>query len=197
MAYTINIPLATDIPAQSQPLMLDNCNEIAAALAIDHGAFNTVEQGEHAKVSFVNGIPGAWPAGVTNGLYATADGIFTHSAAGDFNITANIATAYATADFAGPVYATRLASGAIIKYGRVQKLNADGLKDLIFPVAANIPVFTVVHSVLLTGYRLGALGTPKYAYYETCTNLILKMNLWEFTTGANATGYINFYVIGQ
>lgn len=196
MPYNQNIPQSYTIPAQDQPLILANFVEIATALAVDHGAFNAATEGQHNKISFVNGVPGAWPAGVTNGLYATVDGIFVHTAGGDFNITSDVFAASA-GEFVGNVHATRLPSGHILKYGRVQKMNANGSQQLTFPVAPNIPAFAGVNSVLLTGQRLGAGGTPKYAVYETCTATILTMNLIEFTTAANAVGYINFYVIGQ
>lgn len=47
MAYSPDIPQATDDPSQSQPLLLGNFQEIAAAFNLNHGDFNTGEQGLH------------------------------------------------------------------------------------------------------------------------------------------------------
>ena len=47
MAYTSNIPTASQRLKDSQPLIQANFNEIATALGINHGAFNTVNVGKH------------------------------------------------------------------------------------------------------------------------------------------------------
>lgn len=50
MAYTSNIPQASDNPSQSQPLLLANFQEIATAFNTNHGAFNGANQGLHEFV---------------------------------------------------------------------------------------------------------------------------------------------------
>lgn len=48
MAYSSNIPQASDSPSQSQPLILANFQEIATAFNLNHGDFNDAgNQGKH------------------------------------------------------------------------------------------------------------------------------------------------------
>lgn len=47
MAYTANIPQASDDPSQSQALLLANFQEISTAFNTNHGDFNSGDQGLH------------------------------------------------------------------------------------------------------------------------------------------------------
>lgn len=117
MAYTTNIPAATDIPAQSQPLMQNNCNEIATALAVDHGPFNAATEGEHVKISFT----GAGTVPATNfGIYATAAAMLLRNNGTNYDITTLTNSIVGGGAGQGSV---TLPSGLIIKFGKEQGSN--------------------------------------------------------------------------
>lgn len=120
MAYTINIPGANDIPAQSQPLMRDNFNDIAVALAVDHVGFNNAAQGQHAKISFSGA--GIAPATLF-GLYATGAAMFLRNNGTNINITGR----GFTLDTNGYTY---LPSGLLIKFGLGTTVLAGGIYSL-------------------------------------------------------------------
>lgn len=126
MAYTINIPAAIDIPAQSQPLMQDNCNQIATALAVDHGPFNSgATEGEHVKISFT----GAGVVPATNfGLYATGAAMLLRNNGVNFDITTLVNSIVAGG--VGQASLT-LPCGIIIKFGQSQG-SGGGPDDVLF-----------------------------------------------------------------
>jgi hypothetical protein len=106
MPYNPTIPQANDIPAQSQTLILENFTELNIAEARDHIALGLANSGHHNRVSLTNaGVAPTTPWG----LFATAAGMFLHTAAADHNITAVTA--------AGGQYNTVLPSGLIVKFG--------------------------------------------------------------------------------
>lgn len=71
MAYTSNIPQASDNPSQSQQQILDNFTEISTALSANHGAFNDADQGKHTLMNMVRQtLPQS--AGATEGLLFSA-----------------------------------------------------------------------------------------------------------------------------
>lgn len=47
MAYNESIPQASDNPSQSQAQILGNFQEISTAFNLNHGSFNSAEQGKH------------------------------------------------------------------------------------------------------------------------------------------------------
>lgn len=53
MAYNENIPQASDNPSQSQSQILSNFQEISTAFNLDHGNFNSGDQGKHTLVDLV------------------------------------------------------------------------------------------------------------------------------------------------
>lgn len=52
MPYSPNIPLASDVPSQSQAQLLENFTSLNTVFAQDHLAFNAVDGGEHQKITF-------------------------------------------------------------------------------------------------------------------------------------------------
>lgn len=53
MAYNENIPQPSDNPSQSQGQILSNFQEISTAFNLDHGNFNSANQGKHTLVDLV------------------------------------------------------------------------------------------------------------------------------------------------
>ena len=145
MAYTTNIPAATDIPAQSQPLMQDNCNTIASAFAVDHGPFNAATEGQHDKISFTGS--GTIPA--TNfGLYATAAAIFLHDGANNYDIT-SVNGPYVINGY--NCYTIYTPSGLLIKFGIGAVAGTLGQATLNLDAAGAAYPVAVTPFVFLTG----------------------------------------------
>lgn len=198
MAYTLNIPAATDIPAQSQPLMQDNCNQIATALAVDHGAFNAATEGQHDKISFTG--TGAVPA--TNfGLYATAAAMLLRNNGTNIDITSKTFT-HPTYT-AGGVNSTSnyffLPCGLIVKYGTRQTLGTGSLAapinlDGIGPVIFNAIPFVLVAATRMPISSLG-VGAEIFACVRNLTSAALDVA----TRGSNGlaiAGSIQWLAIG-
>ena len=117
MAYTINIPGAADIPAQSRPLMQDNCNQVATALAVDHSPFNAATEGQHVKISFTG--DGIAPA--TNfGIYATGAAMLLRNNTANLDITTLVNSIVAGGTGQGSL---TLPCGLILKFGKAQGSN--------------------------------------------------------------------------
>ena len=146
MAYTSNIPTASQRLKDSQPLIQANFNEIATALGINHGPFNTVNVGKHLFLQ----MPIQTVAPATNttemGLY-TKTGITTNPEM--YVRRANNGTEI---EFTGSLQATdgwtRLPSGILLKWGRVAVATVPQL--VVFPVAATIPVFSAIYNLQLS-----------------------------------------------
>lgn len=143
MPYTTNIPAATDIPAQSQTLMQQNCTELQTAISRDHEPLGNANSGLHDKVSLVT--QGAAPAFATNfGLYATAAAMLLHNGANNYDISSY---SYNLATFQGSF---TLPCGIIIKFGNSTKTGAGQvtlttafpgaiLDVIVSPMDPNIP----------------------------------------------------------
>lgn len=193
MAFPYNnaIPQATDFPAQSQPLMLQNFNSTDLILQVDHMSFTEAPAGAHNKVSFINSAATAWPVGVTYGLYATAAGIFAYTPGGNNNFT-EVTHVVAAGALAGDVYTTTLPSGLIIKSG---KLTGNGYNitdaSLVFP--------TQIYSAVVSPSQSNAHAGANYPYNATVYALSpvsFGVNCTNFAGNAAAAVTFTFYAIG-
>lgn len=183
MAYTPNIPAAGDIPAQSQPLMQDNCNQIATALAVDHGPFNAGTEGQHVKISFTGA--GTVPA-TPFGIYATAAAMLLRNNGTNIDITTK---AFNTATN-GYCY---LPCGLLIKFGR-STTNAGG--HLAVPINLNaIGVnYNAVPFVFVSG-TVDGVGNSIVVCVRTLTSAALNVNT-RTTTGVHVDAPFQWMAIG-
>jgi hypothetical protein len=112
MAYTTNIPAATDIPAQSQTLMQQNCTELQTAISRNHEPLGNANSGQHINIEFT----GVGTVPTTNfGLYATGAAMLLRNAGTNFDITTFTNSIVAGGEGQGSV---TLPSGLIIKFGK-------------------------------------------------------------------------------
>ncbi len=70
MAYQNNIPQPTDQLSKSQSDILNNFAEIATAFNLNHGIFNSPNEGKHAFAEFIIQSPKPVTAGGEVGLYS-------------------------------------------------------------------------------------------------------------------------------
>jgi hypothetical protein len=61
LSYFQNIPLGTNTPAQDQPNMLSNNNNVFTAFNVDHVNFKQAGTGLHAQVNLPNGVGNTTP----------------------------------------------------------------------------------------------------------------------------------------
>lgn len=157
--YNPNIPQPTDTGATMQPAVLLNFGAISALIDVDHVDFAAVGAGKHKKVTFpVQPVIPVFAAGDI-GLFSTQSAttgvneLYLYNVAGESTpISASILSTDPTPanDSDGWTY---LPSGLLLKWG---SQTVTGNQAILFPVAADIPVFTQVVSVQLS--TQGAAG---------------------------------------
>lgn len=146
-AFKSTIPAPTDQLKDSQSDLLANFAAIKTAWDINHVTFDLADEGKHNFVTFPE--QGAAPAVAANeiamyskesALTSVAELFVKYESGTEYEITA--------ADASNPGWCT-LASGLIVKWGTQASLGYD---TIVFPVAANIPVFTTILTMQCTPY---------------------------------------------
>ena len=178
-SYNDLIPQPTDQQSVSQNDILLNFGAIKTLIDVDHGDFSTATYGQHNKVSLpVQAVAPVFAAG-TNGIFSNlpatpATGVNevwlnkqTSAGAAYIPMTASILSTNSNpgTNSSGWSY---LPSGIIMKWGSG---TANGNTAFVFPVAANIPVFTQVVSMQVCTQYLNAADGNLEARLSTWTNL--------------------------
>ena len=206
MAFPYNnaIPQGTDIPAQSQPLMLQNFASIDLELQVDHVSFAGGPAGAHNKVSFVTQPtpPPAivWPAGVNFGMYATAAGIFTHTVYGAVTTEANITS---KANFAAPGqwnFLQMIFPSGVVIYSGTAISGAAGLITVDMPL---LPQGTTIYAScnpIDNGAPLPLFAAHVVSYVNDIAHnrsrLTAYVTNYAGTAAAPAGTYVYFQAIG-
>ena len=148
MAYTNNIPQATDRPNNSQPLILANFAAIATLNAVNHVAFDAADQGKHKFVTMP--IQGAAPGAAANEitLYSRTS-VLSGRAELAFERSTGVVTEFTSALAAAQGW-TRLPSGILLKWMFAQITADTGITTQLWPTGATVPAFTSVFSVFIT-----------------------------------------------
>ena len=144
-AYNQNIPQPTDALSQSQADLLANFQALKTLIDVNHGTFGAITEGKHEKVTF--------PAGVDPVVAAGDIALYSKDVAGTSQLFIKRG-ALAGVQFtdqglaANPGWA-RLPSGILLKWG-LTNMAAAGLNTYTFPVAATIPAFATIFSVMVS-----------------------------------------------
>ena len=180
-----NVPVASNNPADDQPLMLTNTISINAILGIDHIPFNTNSGGRHRQVQLQeqSGIPAGLAAGF-NTLYTKLAGspaqgelFFTRGVSGDeVQITGNSTLS--------PNGYSVLPGGLIIQWGFV---NSTSNGTVTFPLAFPTSVFTVTGQ----GYSGNTIPGGEGGISINKSAVSLTSFPWKFQT--NSGSYTGFY----
>jgi hypothetical protein len=195
MAYNNAIPQPADQLSTSQPQILDNFIEIAAALAVNHGAFNGANEGKHMFVELPT-VPNAQlavvPAMLANEIGLVSQ-VSVYSGAPEMQVIrpgGNATVEFTSGGFAATGW-TRLPSGILLKWGTIP-LNAQAIQ-YFYPVAANIPVFANVFSITAT------LGTTNGAAINNALSVYLNttLSVHFISNSFSATTYVNYLTIGN
>lgn len=183
MPYTTNIPAATDIPAQSQTLMQQNCTELQTAISRNHEPLGNANSGQHINIEFT----GAGTVPTTNfGMYATAAAILMRNAGVNYDITTF------TNGFVGGVGqgSVTLPSGLVIKFGRIQSGGA-GITTINFTSAFAGGILVAFASVQDTNFP-SVINASVYNF----TNALLRAKVTNYAGTAYAVGYFSWLAIG-
>lgn len=194
--YNPNIPQPTDTGATMQPAVLLNFGAIMDLIDVDHVDFASINAGKHNKITFpVQSEAPTFTAGEL-GLFSELSGttdvneLYVYNAAGVANpITASIlSTNAAPSGQPGWCY---LPCGILMKWGMS---SATGTTVVPFPVAANIPVFTGISSLLVT--TVAAAGADQFAYRVSYTPTQMTVYGSARTTVSTATVSFEYIAIG-
>ncbi len=178
--YTNTQPGANTLLSQSQPLLLNNTLAIEELVKVNHVGFNVADFGKHTFIQFqVQSVTPPF-SGVENGLYSKVPTSPTTGVREMFVRKSNGSTIPFTASvlsYSSPTVNTDgwtyLPSGLIIKWGVGA---GNGTVPIVFPVAANIPVFNIALSAMVT-----ARATPTAICFQGLTptgmNVITTANI--------------------
>ncbi len=149
MAYDNNVPLATDLVSATQQPIHDNYADIDTLINVNHVGFNVANQGKHKFVQMPVRAVTPVPA-------ATELNLFTRQSA--FTAQPELCVARSTgeviemtsADASAPTGWAFTSAGLLIKWGQGIIPPPGGATSIVYPVAANIPIFTTVFNVMIT-----------------------------------------------
>lgn len=171
--YNPNIPQPNDLPSQSQGQLLLNFGAISDLIDVDHVDFAAAGAGKHKKVTFpVQPEIPVFAAGDI-GLFSTESNttgvneLYLYNVAGvSTPISASILSTDPTPanDSDGWAY---LPSGFLLKWGSE---TVTGNQTVLFPVSADIPVFTQVVSVQLSAQGAAGGDSDRFVTLKTFTS---------------------------
>ncbi len=183
MPYTPNIPQPTDLPSQSQALILGNFQTLDTDWNVNHVDFNTADSGKHAQITFPAGPLAGQPFTYLAGEIGLQLLNQAPTNIPDIWMTRGLGVAIPiTGRLPATTGWTYLPSGLLIKWGTGTAVAA-GNTVVTFPVAATNPVFTAVYLPLLT-------ATSAMTLYS---NGLTTLNI---TVNTSAAGTFTYFVIG-
>jgi hypothetical protein len=199
MAYNPNIPQPTDILSQSQGDLLANFQGIDVWVNVDHAGFGSPVEGKHNKVSFPVQSPAPAFLAAEIGLYNFLSPItgvnqlfIVNSAGATTEVNASVLSTNANPGNNVAGWA-RLPSGVLLKWGNG---TATGNTAFVFPVAANIPVFTNVMSMEVTTFANNVADTNTFARLSAFTNVGFNVYGSARVTLVNAAATFQYLAIG-
>jgi hypothetical protein len=150
MAYTPNIPAATDLFSASQPQIQGNFNAILASFDVNHVDFNAgTDNGKHKFISMPVQSPAPTFAAGEVGMYSflnptTGKNELYINKTNQITVTQIPATASILSVISAPAILsagwTYLPSGILLKWAG--NITANGQTSIVFPTGSTIPAFT-------------------------------------------------------
>ena len=196
MAYSPNVPEATDEIPNSQPPILANFQDISTALNINHVGFNVANQGKHKFVTFP--VQAAPPAPLANEICLYSEQS-PYSAQPELTFIRNggAAQEITTSLNASPGWCFT-SSGMLLKWGQLTALgvNYPAGTTFAFPVAGTIPPFGQCFMVYITTIAAGGVDTNTAATLKAFTNVIFTVAGSSRTAAMGADTVFNYLAIG-
>lgn len=181
MPYSNNVPQANQSFNATQGPILNNFQAIEALVTVNHGDFDTVNQGKHLFVSMPIQSVDPVTAAAEMALY-TKTSALTGLTEMFIERESNGTVTEFTSSTAAVNGWTRLPSGILLKWGSQTQT---GKHTVLFPVGATVPVFANIFTILVSvANPVGADSSAPSLYvqvnnYNTtqfvvfCTNLAL------------------------
>lgn len=192
-----NVPLSGQTLAQTRDPIRTNFSTIDTAFSVDHVTYSDPNQGQHNKVTFnpQSSAP-SFPVG-DNGLYSkTPAAPFPLTGVNELFVVKNNGTAVPmTASLQSTDGYSYLASGIIIKWGRVNIPTSNTNFTRTFPVAPNIPVFNNCFVVVVT--PLTGSGGSAAPQVSNINNVGFDLYSREIGAFGTATGDFSYIAIGR
>ncbi len=193
MAYTVDIPQASDDPSQSQGQILGNFQELNTFLAINHEGITTVtDPGKHKFLQMPE--QSSAPDTLVNEV-----ALFSRES----TLTTNTELVFRResngfeSEFTGVLDATngwtRLPSGILLKWGTG---SGTGEVDVDFPAGATLPVFVNVFSAQVSVEDSSAAPNT-FATFQSMTNSQIKVYCSSRTVNSAANTVFRYLVIGS
>lgn len=151
MAYNNSIPQPTDALKNSQADLLANFQAIKTLIDVNHGTFDSANQGKHLYVSFP--VQGASPATLAGevALFSRASS-YTGVTELSYRRESNGAVTECTAaDLTIGQGWSFMPSGLLLKWGYAT-VAGSGAQTILFPVGPTIPVFSAAVSAQITPF---------------------------------------------
>lgn len=203
MAYTPNIPDATDRPSDSQSLIQANFNSLDTAFAVNHEALNSANEGKHKYISFpvqvtspltppfVSGEVGMYSflnaATAQNELYISKLNQATDTQI-PFTASTLSVTSAPAANTSGWTY---LPSGLLMKWGYA---NGTGITNVLYD--ATVP-FGAVFSVVVTPTSGTGSSNIKVNVHSSATNKFEAKCTLHSNWQTNANVIFYYIAIGR
>lgn len=194
--YNNAIPQPNDLISQSQPDILTNFASINSIIDINHIDFANANAGKHNVCEFP--APTTF-GGTSAGEVALFSNVSTLSTEPElvFQKQAGSAAPITTIEFTSAAYTTpgwtRLPSGILLKWGAS---SATGLGTITYPVAANIPVFLAVLTVMITTSTLLLTDSNRLVVFVGSTTTDLTVYASERIAIAPALSAFQYLAIG-
>lgn len=189
----LEIPLATDIPANSQAQLLSNFQNLNLWTNVDHYNIGSANVGKHIQVTMPNLGVVPVPAAAESILFSFTSALTTRSELA--RVTSTGTYSMTEANFAAPGY-SRLASGLTIKWGTVSTAGANP-KTVTMDTAI---VYTAIYAIYCTPLSI-ANANPGYNVYPVAGSQVLAANTFDvvafdYAGAAVANTNFSYLVIG-
>ncbi len=191
----IDVPLATNTLAASQPSIRTNFNVISVAFSQDHVNYNVTigdgTQGMHNQVTFPRQGGDSVTTGTNVAVYSKLNAAGTESAL-FFRKQTNGAVIDFTSSLQNQSGWTRLPSGILLKWGQAA-MTANTNVTVAFPVGAGIPVFTAIYNIQATSY----MGNNGASAPQLSNITVLGFDIYSRRILLDpATGNFQYFAIG-
>lgn len=209
MAYSPNIPNATDLLSQSQPDIKANFQAIDTTFNLNHVDFNASGAGKHKFLSMPVQSPAPTFDAGDVGLYSflspvTAQNELYINKLNQVTVTQIPATASILSVTSAPSNGasgwTYLPSGILMKWGTATVTSTLGTPNQVvtYPVAANIPAFNQVFSVQITVFQTTASDQNKSVALQSmsATTTFSVIAADRDTAAGYTTATFNYLAIG-
>lgn len=191
MAYNPNIPQPGDLISISQGDILANFQAIKTLIDINHEDFASANAGKHKFLTMTVQAPAPVFAVGEIGVFSFLSAV---TGVNELNITNSAGTTTPfSASLQNPSGWSYLPSGVLLKWGNSGTIA--GANAIVFPVAANIPVFNNIFQVIISTKVAGA--GDSFVILNSFTTLQMNVFSTQRTANVGAVSGFTWLAIGN